>query len=802
MFQRITNATPAPAEAIVPTAVSSRRIIWLLAAGLGLVTLVLYWPAVHNGFVNFDDNIYVTTNSHVQNGLTIDSIKWAFTSVVGGNWHPVTMMSHMLDCQLYGLKPWGHHLSSVLLHAANTVLLFLLLCKLTGATWRSAWVAAFFGWHPVHVESVAWVAERKDVLCAFFWMLALWFYVKRNESFLPRDPRATSPSTPHAARYYWLVLLSFALCLMSKPMGVTLPCVLLLLDWWPLGRFKTVGAWLLIREKISFFALSAAVSVVTMVMQEQEGAMTTLQNLSPGLRIENTVVSYCRYLGELFWPVKLAIFYPHRGYWPLNQLLLAIIFLTGLSLFFWAQRKQHPFLIAGWLWFVGTLVPVIGLVQVGFQAMADRYTYIPSVGVLLLLVWGAFALARQRRQWLAGLSVAGLTAAAYCLALTQHQLGYWRDSETLFRHDLEVTDNNPIARNNLGDALLNLNQTNAAISEFQEALRLMPDDASIQYNLGVALTMKGQDDAAARYFQAAIRLKPNYAEPHSFLGLALNKKGQTNAAISEFEAAIRIDPDNSEAHNYLGNLLALKGQTDEAISQFQKTLRLKPNYADAHYNLANALLIQGQTNMAIEQFQETVRFKPDDADARYLLGNLLAKQGRLDEAIQQFQETVRITPKNADAHNNLGNLLVKGGQAGAAIVEFQKAIQLKPNDADAHYNLGNAFLKNGQLDDTIREFQEAVHLNSDYAPAHYYLGVALVKKGRLDEAILQFQEAIRLKPDYAIAHNRLGIALGGTGRLDEAITQFQEAVRFRPDYAEARTNLARAVEMKNAPAAR
>jgi len=767
-----TKFGPAPAGASAPIMAGSRFPAWLIAVLLMLVTIALYWPAMRCGFVNFDDNVYVTQNPHVQSGLNWEGVKWAFLNPVVANWTPLTVLSHMLDCQLFGLQPWGHHLTSVLLHAVNTVLVFLLLRGLTGALWRSVLVAALFGLHPLHVESVAWVAERKDVLSTCFGLLALIFYARyaqKRSMVEGRELRADTAIRAFDARRstldYALVLLFFALGLMSKPMLVTWPFVMLLLDYWPLGRFKHGSIWRLVMEKIPFFVFAAVISVVTFVTQKNGGLLMSVGYLPLGARVGNALISYCRYLGKLFWPVNLAVLYPHSGYWPTEQVLLAGGVLLGITVLFIVGRRQYPFLLMGWLWFVGTLIPVIQLVQSGDHAMADRYTYIPSLGVLILTIWGAYELTRRWRHQVIVLSLAGCAAIILCSGLTRHQIGYWKDSETLFRHALEITKDNYVAHDNLGRALADKGQTDEAISQFQEAVRLKPDFAGAHNDLGFALGMKGQTDEAIAQFREAIRLEPDKARPHYNLGTALFKKGQIDDAINQYQDAIRLDPDYAEAHNNLGAALDKKGQTDEAISQFQDAIRLKPDFAEIHSNLGNALDEKGQT----------------------------------DEAIKQYEEAIRLMPDDAKAHNDLGNVLDEKGQADEAINQYQEAIRLNPNFAEAHNNFGFALGRKGQIDKAIAQFREAIRLNPDFAEACYNLGTALSVKGQTDEAIGLFREAIRLNPDYANAHYNLGNALLKRNQIDEAISQFQEAVRLNPDFVEARHNLAHALKMKNAP---
>jgi Flp pilus assembly protein TadD len=613
----------------------SRFPVWLMAAMLVLVTIVLYWPAMRYGFINFDDPDNITANPHVQGGLNWEGVKWAFRNTEQhAYWAPLMWLSHQLAWQLFGSNAWGHHLINVLLHAINTALVFLVFRRMTRATGRSLVLAALFGLHPLRVESVAWVTERKDVLSTLFWMLTLWTYAKYVEAAQVRNSKSN--------HWYGAALAMFVLGLMSKPMLVTVPCVLLLLDYWPLGRFEpstlnsdqsrassqlsTIGK--LVTEKIPFFALAAAASVVTFVVQKQGGAVIAIQNLPLGARVGNALISYCRYLGKLFWLTDLAVFYPHPGYWPMAQVFLAGGLIVGTSLLLFVKRRRYPFLLMGWLWFCGTLVPVIGLAQSGEQAMADRFTYVPSLGVLILAIWGAYELTRRWRYQEIALSVAGSAAIVLCLALTRQQLGYWKDSETLFQHALEVTKNNYFAHKALGDALLKKDQIDEAIRQFQEAIRLKPDDADVHYNLGNALLKKDQTDEAIRQFQEVIRLKPDDTEAHNNLGNALLKKGQTDEAIRQFQEVIRLKPDDAEVHNNLGIALRKKGQTDEAIRQYQEAIRLKPDYADAHFNLGNALLKKDQTDEAIRQYQEAIRLKPDDAEAHNNLGIALGRKGR------------------------------------------------------------------------------------------------------------------------------------------------------------------------------
>jgi len=685
--------------------------VWLMAVFLVLGTIAVYWSATRCDFVTYDDHMYVLDNTHVTSGLTLENVRWAFRSDYAANWHPLTWLSHMLDCQLFGLNPWGHHLSSVLLHGLNAGLVFWLLQMMTGAPWRSLLVAALFALHPLRVESVAWVSERKDVLSSFFGLLALIAYVgyaqgSRQNPATP-NPQHVSRFTFHVSLLYFLSLFLFALGLMSKPMLVTWPLVMLLLDYWPLGRMQNAQTsdtqhatrntlLRLVREKIPFFVLVALMSVVTFVVQSQGGAMTGVTSLPLGARVGNALISYCRYLGKLFRPVDLVACYWHPGQWPLGKVLLAAGVILGISAVVWAQRRRYPYLLMGWFWFLGMLVPVIGLVQVGEQAMADRYTYLPSLGVLILAVWGMCELTRGWRYHVIALSVASGAAMVLCLALTRQQIGYWKDGVALFGHALEVANDNQIAHTAFGDALGRKGKMDEAIGQYQEALRLKPGYALAHNNLGIALSLKGQADEAIRQFQEAIRLKPDYPEAYYSLGL----------------------------------MFVNKGKIDEAIRQFQEALRLRPSYAEALNNFGVVLGRSGRLEEATRRLQEAVRLRPDDAVFHCNLGNALAIKGQINEAIRQYQQAIRLKPTYADAHNNLGNALLGKGQIDMAISGFQAAIQLKTNYAEAHNNLGIAFIGKGQLDDAIKQFEEAVRLKPDFADARTNLNRALGTKSQ------------------------------------------------------------------------
>jgi tetratricopeptide (TPR) repeat protein len=569
-----------------------------------------------------DDNLLVYENPQVLAGLSKEGAIWAFTQYHAEYWHPVTWLSHMLDCQLFGLRPGLHHLTSLLFHLANCVLLLLILRKMTGALWRSAFVAALFAIHPLHVESVAWVAERKDVLSAFFWFLTIWAYARYAEQ-------------PGLKRYL-LVLLFFGLGLMAKPMVVTLPFVLILLDYWPLGRLQlhtvrtvsdfdipTSSLFHLVREKIPLFVLTAVTIVATVVVQEKVGALKSLEAFPLTTRIANALVSYTGYIAKMIWPHNLAVYYPHPGTIPVWQVAGSGLLLLCISVMVIKAAKNRPYLAVGWLWYLGTLVPVIGLVQVGSQAMADRYTYLSLVGLFIMIAWGLPSLLAGWRHGRNAFAIASAILLLGCVAGTWRQVGHWQNSITLFQHTVNVTSDNHFAHN----------------------------------NLGVALARGGRLGEATYHYSQALRIKPDRAEVHNNLGNALAAQGNVDRAVDHYYQALEIDPNNARAYNNLGNLLANQGKTEEALNHYTEALRLEPDYVGAHYNLGTALAEQGRTEEAINHLTEALRIMPYWAGAHNNLGVLLERRGRLDEAIRHYSEALRLDPDYAKARTNLERAL-------------------------------------------------------------------------------------------------------------------------------------------------
>ncbi len=553
---------------------------------LVVTTLAVYWQVRSHEFINFDDNLYVTNNPFVKRGLTRDGLIWALTAGHADNWFPLTWVSHMLDVKLYGLDPGRHHMTNVLFHILNTLLLFILLRRMTGSVWHSGFVAALFALHPLQVESVAWVAQRKTVLSTFWGMMTLWSYVRYVEK-------------PGGLRFL-AALLFFMLGLLSKPMLVTLPFVLLLLDYWPLDRCRQcmpkngnharqwdVRLWLVL-EKIPFFILAAASSVATYVVQREWGAVSSLDMIPLKLRIANALVSYIAYIAKMFWPQRLAVFYPYPAEIPIWKIAGASLLLTAISLWVIRSMQRRPYLGVGWLWYLGTLVPVIGLVQVGAQGLADRYAYVTLIGLFIMIAWGVPEFWSKMSLPRIGLYLIAAISLLMLLTGSWFQNRHWRNSIGLFSHTLNMTSNNFVVHNGLGSALALKGRTTEAITQYSEALRIKPKYAEAHNNLGVALEVQGNNVEAVEHFSEALRIKPDYAEAYNNLGGAMLRQGKIEEAMRFFLAGLRKNPNYAEAYNNLGVAWLRKGRVETSIIFFRKALQIMPDYADAHENLKMA----------------------------------------------------------------------------------------------------------------------------------------------------------------------------------------------------------------------
>ncbi len=671
----------------------------------------------------------------------------------------------------------GHHVTNLILHAINAVLVLCVLYAMTGALWRSAFVAALFAVHPLNVESVAWVSERKNVLSTLFWLLTMWAYVGYA--------RKPSPSR------YASVGLFLALGLMSKPMVVTLPCVLLLLDYWPLGRWRPGApdarrqALALVREKLPLFALVVLACVLTVLAQKGAGAMTTLVQVPLASRVTNAVVAYVMYLAKMIWPVGLAAFYPHPGFGLAAWRVLGCFGLLLVATVALRRPELPKYLAVGWLWYLGTLVPVIGIVQVGSQAMADRYAYVPLLGPFIAVVWGLADLTRQGR------ALAVVAGAAIVVALTvvaARQATHWQSSIDLFEHARSVTRGNYVAYTNLGLAYNKLKKWDQAIGNFDMALRIMPDSAEAWGHRGLALAKQGKIDHAIVSLERALAIYPKSEHAHNNLGIALRKRDPRKAVL-HLRKAVELDPDFSEATINLGAALLELGEADEARKAFAEALAQDPKSAMTHFRLGSVLLDRGDLEGAREHFETSLKLNPTHADTHNSLGVVHLRKGDLATAMAEFQAALRIEPEHPDAHSNVGIASLRQGRKQEGLAELEMAIRLSPRHADAHATLGAILAQDGKLDLAVPHFRAAVEADATNAIAQNNLGAALLQKGDIDGAVEHLRLAVKSNPRHADAQSNLGIALLQKGDVGGAIEHLETALRVAPDHRNAQTYL-------------
>jgi len=693
---------------------TKRGALFAICIALALMVWAVFGQTIRHGFVNYDDDAYVYKNPDVSQGLTRNAVARVFTRSYVSNWHPVTMLSYLLDYEVDGLNPSGFHRTNVLLHMASAMALFLVLRSMTGSLWRSAFVAALFAIHPLRVESVAWIAERKDVLSGLFFMLTLGAYVRYVHH-------------PFSVGRYLPVLLLFALGMMSKPMLVTLPFVLLLLDFWPLKRFPTTGleksiTRQLVLEKVPFFALSALFCAIT--VWAQEVSIMTVDALPMPWRLANAAVVYIIYMGQTVFPADLAVFYPHQGTeLPVWKVGVSLVFLAGISLAVFIKRKKRPYLLTGWLWYLGMLVPVVGIMQVGQQAHADRYTYLPQIGLGILAIWllGEWVTSRYRQimaSVVAGMVLVGLATAA------RIQTVHWRDSISLWTHTLDCTTESSVAH----------------------------------CNLGVVFAEQKKHAEAIWHCEQAIRINPNYAEAHSNLGVALAAQGNQKEAMRCYQEALRNNPNFAKAHCNLGNIFARRGDFAEAIPHYEQALQINPDYFEAHYNLGNALSDMGKHAEAIPHYRQVLRINPD-----YPARNALT-------------QTLALGKQTAKAARQLGLKMQKERQFAAAIWQYKKALQLNPDYLGAKNNL--AWLLATCPDAALRDGKRAVKLakqvarliGSEHPSALDTLAAAYAEAGRYAEAAATAQRALDAADQEGVSADNIRKRL----KLYQASTPYHE----------------------------
>jgi len=763
---------------------------------LAIAILAVYWQVQHYDFVNFDDDKYVTENLNIQAGITLKSVKWAFTNFDQMYWHPLTWLSHMLDCELYGLEPGMHHLTSLLFHIVNTLLLFLVFRKMTGSLWQSAFVAALFALHPINVDTVAWVAERKNVLSTFLWILTMFTYARYIEK-------------PGLFRYM-LTFSVFALGLMAKPMLVTLPFVLLLLDYWPLRRLRfgqsnsdnrrkarkpttsdytESSVFRLVLEKTPFFLLVILYfCLISLSFQPDAIGVVSTESVSMNLRLANALVSCVSYMGKMIWPQDLAVLYPFpTTMLPMWQITGAGLLLVCVSVLVARAWKQKPYFVVGWLWFLGTLVPVIGIIQGGlWPAMADRWAYVPLIGIFIMIAWGVPDLLSGWQHRRAFLAISSGCILSVLTMVTWMQLQYWQNSTTLFKHAISVTENNAHSHINLGVALQEQRKTDEAIAHYTEALKINPDYAKAHYNLGIALQKQGKVDEAIAHYTEALKIEPDSAKAHYTLGVTLAEQGKLAEAIDYLTRALKIKPDYAEAHYNLGVVLAEQGKIAEAIDYFTKALKIKPDYVEAYCNLGNALVTQGRVDEAISHYSEALRINPDDDEVRANLQLVLTVLKETDKDIQRLKELLEINPGDPELHYGLGNQYYKRRDFEKSIYQYQKTLSINPDAVPVLNNLAIVYMAKRDYEKAVSVFGRIADFQPDNASVYYNIACIYSIQNKTRESMDSLKMAIEkgydnwehIRTDKDLKNIRNSIYYknlmsnhrGGLGKLDRCIS--------------------------------
>jgi protein O-mannosyl-transferase len=652
---------------------STGKQILIVCIVLTLVTLAVYWQVNQFDFVSFDDNNYVTENSHIRSGITLDGIRWAFSTKYFDGWHPPIWLSFMLDYQLFGLNAGGYHLTNLILHIMNTLLIFLLFSRMTGAIWKSAFVAAFFAFHPLHVESVAWISERKDVMSMFFGILTLYLYVRYTEK-------------PDIRRYI-LVLFLFACALVCKPMVVTLPLIMILLDYWPLSRCPignksgkyNLFLWQL-KEKMPFFILSAFFVMMTIYAHPSR----PVRHFPLVSRLAGATVSFVAYLEKTFIPNDMVVFYPFPAQIPIWQVGGALLLIVAVTIIIFKMTRRFPYLFVGWLWYVITIAPVIGVIQVSNHAMADRYTYLPSIGVAVMLGWGMPAFIKNKDMQKKILFPAGIAFLAILSILTWKQCSYWKNTITLFNHALKVTENNYIAHNNIGVTLLDKGKIAEAVFHFNRSIHIEPDYIDAYINLGNAYVKLGEHQKAFENFNKAISINPNHLNnfnAYNNRGIAYARQGKFNDAINDFNKSISLKPEYADSHYNRGVAYANKGLYQQAINDYDKSITLKPDYTHAYYNRGVAYTNKGQYQQAVDDYNKAIRLKPDYADAYYNRGINQSILGHYEHAIRDFSQTINLKKDDADAYNSRAIVYLNQGNKKLGCSDARIACSMKVCEA-------------------------------------------------------------------------------------------------------------------------
>jgi len=764
--------------------------LWVCIA-LAFLVLAVYSGVSRHGFVNYDDDTYVYDNRPVLQGLTARSVVWALSSGHASNWHPLTWLSHMVDVEFFGVDrttdasvlegPGGHHLTSVALHLLNTVLLFLVLRAMTGAVWPAAWVAALFAVHPMQVESVAWVAQRKSVLSGLFWMLTLLAYFAYTQ-------RST-------VLRYLLVVVLYAAGLAAKPVLVTLPFVLLLLDFWPLGRVKgetrALGrpVWLFL-EKLPLLALAATSCVITYFVQ-LETAVRSLDVVSVGLRLQNVPVAYLTYLSKMVWPDELAVFYPLSGEdLSLAHTVVACLVLIAVTIGVVRYRSRCPWCCVGWFWFLGTLVPVIGIVQVGNQAYADRYTYLPYIGLFMAVGYGVRGLLSDSpyRRTVLGV-VAGAVVAAFA-ACAWIQTSYWKDGLTLFSRTLAVTKKNATAFNNRGCEYGRLGQNDLALKDFDEAIRLKRGYDLAYNNRGNIYQVLGKREEAAADFTMAIKLKSDDMSTYYNRGRLFAELENWDRALDDYAKAIELKPDFPDVYNDRGNAYVKMGKKELALADFTRTIELDPGHAMAYSNRGGIYHLLRKSQEAAADFAMAIKLKPDYMSAYYNRGRLFADLGNWDRALDDYAKAIELKPDFPQAYNDRGLSYLRMGKNELALADFARTIELDPDHVMAYSNRGGVYQVLGKSQEALADFAMAIKLKPDYMSAYYNRGRLFADRKNWEGALADYARVIELQPDYARVYNDRGTLNLALRNYELALADLTRAIELKQDYAKAYRNLA------------
>jgi len=683
------------------------------------VILAVYGQVHQFEFVNIDDNIYVTENYHIKSGITLESIRWALTTTYAEFWHPLTWLSLMADYELYGLHAGGYHVTNLILHILSTLLLFWLFHRMTGALWKSAFVAAFFALHPLHVESVAWVSERKDVLSAFFWMLTLCCYVVYTEK--------------QSVKRYLLVVFSFVLALLSKPMVVTLPVIMILLDYWPLKRFESkkenVLLWQ-IKEKIPFFACSAIIIFFLLYSPHQQEAI--FKPFSLLSRLANAPVAFMTYLVKTFWPHNMAVFYPFPSSIPAWKVFIASLLITVVCIFVIVKLKRLPYLFVGWGWFAVAIAPVIGIIQISLTApyaMADRYHYLPSIGIAVMLAWGVSHLFNGKNKHKNILFPAAVSIFILFSFFTWRQCGFWKNSESLWEHALKVTKNNFMAHGNFGFVLMSQGKTQEALDHFQQALRLKPDHVLLYLNRGGAYAELGFYENAFADFNKAILIKKDFAASYQCRGIIYSKIGQYRKAVEDFNASLRLKPDDANAYHQRAKAYTGLNLYQPAMKDFNRAIALHPDNADFLNSRGNLYFNLNQYQRAAADFDKAVRLNPQSAEAYSNRGAVCARLGEYEPAIKYFKKALTTNPDYLQAYLNIAAVYGRFNQYHHVVESLTEAVRLQPDNPHFYYNRGIAYAKIGQYSYAINDFSKAIHLNENHADAYNIRAVVYFKTG-------------------------------------------------------------------------